>query len=73
MYNISYSLVGNAGTADKIVNESFMIVFEKIYAFQGLADFSSWLKRLVEDRSHETRSRNNISSPHLAMDKILVK
>lgn len=73
MFNISYNLVGNTVTADEIVKESFMIVFEKVNAFRGLADFTIWLKGVVEDRSVETWRRVNISEPGLVTDRALVK
>lgn len=71
MFNISYTLVGNVDAATKIVRECFIMFFDKIPAFQGLADSGLWLKGLVEDKSVETWRRNNISSP-IMTNKMLV-
>lgn len=73
MFNISYGLVRNAGDADEIVKESFMLVFGKTGAFQGLAEFIARLKWYVENRSVETWRKNNVPSPGLVTDRVLVK
>lgn len=61
MYNISLRIVKDPETAEDVMQESFLVAFERIRAFSGRASFITWLKKLVEDMSIETWRKNNIA------------
>jgi RNA polymerase sigma-70 factor (ECF subfamily) len=72
MFNISIRLVQNAITADEIVRESFIGIFDKLHYFKAQADLISLIRKQVEERSAEAWKRNNVSFPGLVTDRLLV-
>lgn len=73
MFNISFSLVRNADAADEVVNESFLVVFDKISSHKVSTDFLTLLTKHVQDRSIETWRKSNVPFPGFIAEKILVK
>jgi RNA polymerase sigma factor (sigma-70 family) len=51
MYNSSFRIVNDKSVAEDIMQESFLSAFEKIDTYSGCVSFSTWLKRIVINRS----------------------
>jgi RNA polymerase sigma-70 factor (ECF subfamily) len=47
MYNICLRITGNSLEAEDVLQEAFLIVFEKIESYRNEAAFGAWLKRIV--------------------------
>jgi RNA polymerase sigma-70 factor (ECF subfamily) len=62
VYAIAFRVVGNAGDALDIVQESFALVFRKLEGFRGGALFSTWLFRIVVNCSIDHRRKRGAAS-----------
>ncbi len=51
MLNTSYRIVGNAATAEDIVQEAFLAAFRRIKTFKAEVTFGAWIKRIVINHS----------------------
>jgi len=51
MYNVSIRIVGHAGEAEDILQDSFVEAFKRITDFREESTFGAWLKRIVVNRS----------------------
>lgn len=56
-YAIAFRVVGNAGDALDVVQESFALVFRKLEGFRGGSLFSTWLFRIVVNCSIDHRRK----------------
>ena len=59
MYNPSLNITNDPILTEDIVQESFLVAFEKIGSFSGSISFYAWLKRIVENLSIEILSSGN--------------
>ncbi len=50
-YNLALRLLGNAATAEDIVQEVFLKLMSMLRSFRGEAPFGAWLKRLTVNAS----------------------
>lgn len=57
VYAIAFRVLGNAGDALDVVQESFALVFRKLATFRGGSLFSTWLFRIVVNASIDHRRR----------------
>jgi RNA polymerase sigma-70 factor (ECF subfamily) len=51
MYNISFRMLNHTADAEDIMQESFLIAFQKIHTYRGEVSFGAWLKRIVINKS----------------------
>lgn len=51
MYNVALRILNDVGEAEDVMQDSFLIAFEKLSSFKGNASFGSWLKRIVINNS----------------------
>ena len=61
-YAIAFRVVGNAGDALDVVQESFALVFRKLEGFRGGSLFSTWLFRIVVNCSIDHRRKRGAGS-----------
>ena len=59
VYAIAFRVLGNAGDALDVVQESFALVFRKLATFRGGSLFSTWLFRIVVNSSIDHRRKRN--------------
>lgn len=57
---IARRYMGNAETAEEVVNDSFFKVFTKIHLFQGGQPFRPWMRRIVVNTAID-RLRSNMN------------
>ena len=57
VYAIAFRVLGNAGDALDVVQESFALVFRKLSTFRGGSLFSTWLFRIVVNSSIDHRRK----------------
>ena len=62
VYSIAYRITCNAVDAMDVVQESFGLVFRKLDSFRSGSLFSTWLFRIVVNRSIDLRRRENSRS-----------
>jgi DNA-directed RNA polymerase specialized sigma24 family protein len=61
MYDISLNIVNDPHEAEDIMQESFMIAFEKIGFFSGASSFMTWFKIFITNRSNDwSRNKCNL-------------
>jgi DNA-directed RNA polymerase specialized sigma24 family protein len=60
MFDLSLGIVNDPNEAEDIVQESFLVAFEKVGALLGMTSFSTWLKKLVRDLSIDSWRKNNV-------------
>jgi DNA-directed RNA polymerase specialized sigma24 family protein len=58
MFNTSLRIVKDPVKAEDIMQESFLVAFEKIGTCSGNVSFGAWLKGIVQNRSTETAGEN---------------
>ncbi len=51
MLNTSYRIVGSQETAEDVLQESFVEVFNKIQSFRGESTIGAWIKRITINKS----------------------
>lgn len=51
MFNTSLRIVNDTAEAEDIMQESFLVAFQKIDTYSGVGSFGSWLKRIVVNNS----------------------
>jgi RNA polymerase sigma-70 factor (ECF subfamily) len=51
MYNTSLRIVNDTAEAEDIMQESFLVAFQKLHTWSGEGSFGSWLKRIVVNNS----------------------
>ena len=59
VYAIAFRVLGNAGDALDVVQESFALVFRKLDSFRGGSLFSTWLFRIVVNSSIDHRRKHS--------------
>lgn len=59
MYNISFRIVNDLIEAEDIMQESFMVAFEKMGTYSGTVSFGAWLKKIVQNRSIDSWRKNS--------------
>ena len=69
MFNISLNIVNDREKAEDIMQESFLLAFEKIYSFSGRTSFIKWLIMMVQDLSIECWRRQNVLSSDMLTGK----
>jgi RNA polymerase sigma-70 factor (ECF subfamily) len=67
-YAIAFRVVGNAGDALDVVQESFALVFRKLEGFRGGSLFSTWLFRIVVNCSIDHRRKRGTGTEPAAGD-----
>jgi RNA polymerase sigma factor (sigma-70 family) len=50
MYSLAYRMVGNAATAEDMVQDSFLRVMDKISQFRGESSFWWWVRRILSNQ-----------------------
>lgn len=65
MYNVSYRFLNDTMEAEDIMQESFLVAFQKMHTFKrkskydkDIVPFGSWLKRIVINRSINQLRKN---------------
>jgi len=51
MYNTSYRILKDSAEAEDVMQEAFLVAFQKIEEYKGDATFGAWLKRIVINRA----------------------
>ena len=72
MYNTSFRIVKHSGTAEDVMQESFLKAFTKLHSFKGEVTFGAWLKRIVINNSiyhYRKQQKKN----EVALDEVLYK
>ena len=70
MYNTCYRITGDEMEAEDIMQESFLVAFEKINTYKGEVSFGAWLKKIVINKSLDTIKKKKIELVPID-DKIL--
>ncbi len=60
MYNTSLRIVKDSMEAEDIMQESFLVAFEKINSYSGKVSFGSWLRKIVKNNSIDFLNKKNI-------------
>jgi RNA polymerase sigma-70 factor (ECF subfamily) len=50
IYNLAYRMVGNSTDAEDLLQEVFLLVYNKMASFQGQAALGTWLYRIATNR-----------------------
>lgn len=50
LYNLAYRMVGNPTDAEDLLQEVFLLVYNKLESFQGQAALGTWLYRIATNR-----------------------
>lgn len=50
MYNLAYRMVGNASDAEDLLQEIFLLAFNKLSSYQGQSALGTWLYRVATNR-----------------------
>ena len=69
MYNISLRILKDSYEAEDVMQESFLIAFEKLGTFKGEVTFGAWLKRIVINKSI-THLRKNSKYQTVTLDVV---
>jgi hypothetical protein len=59
MYNSSLVIVNDPAETEYIIQESFFAAFEEIGNFSGSMSFGSWLLKIVQNRTLDTRQKKH--------------
>ncbi|MET2985107.1 RNA polymerase sigma factor [Aureibaculum sp. 2308TA14-22] len=59
MYNAAVRVLKDSFEAEDVMQESFLIAFEKLSTFKGEVAFGAWLKRIVINKSITQLRKNN--------------
>jgi RNA polymerase sigma-70 factor (ECF subfamily) len=60
LFNLAYRMVGNASDAEDLLQEIFLVAYNKLSTYQGQAALSTWLYRVATNRCLDyLRSRAN--------------
>ncbi len=60
LFNLAYRMVGNASDAEDLLQEIFLVAYNKLSTYQGQAALSTWLYRVATNRCLDyLRSRSN--------------
>ena len=51
MHNTSYRILKDSAEAEDVMQEAFLVAFQKIEEYKGDATFGAWLKRIVINRA----------------------
>lgn len=51
MYNTAFRILKNSAEAEDIMQEAFLVGFQKISDYKGDASFGAWMKRIVINRA----------------------
>jgi RNA polymerase sigma-70 factor (ECF subfamily) len=57
MFNVSLRIVKDTMEAEDIMQESFLVAFEKINTFSGAVAFGAWLRKIVQNKSLDALKR----------------
>ncbi|MCA8977957.1 MAG: sigma-70 family RNA polymerase sigma factor [Planctomycetes bacterium] len=69
VHAIAFRMTGSSADALDIVQDSFALVFRKLQTFRGGSLFSTWLFRIVVNRSIDQR-RRAVSRPLLDLEQL---
>lgn len=58
MYNVCIRMAGNRTDAEDILQESFLIAFDKLHQLKEAAQFGGWLKRIVVNECIKYSKKN---------------
>ncbi len=50
MYNLAYRMVGNPSDAEDLLQEIFLLAFNKLSSYQGQSSLGTWLYRVATNR-----------------------
>jgi RNA polymerase sigma factor (sigma-70 family) len=65
MYNIAIRFTNNKMDAEDILQDSFVMAFEKLPGLQDTASFPAWLKKIVVNKCIDQIRKNRISFENL--------
>ena len=68
VYNAVLRLIGNTAEAEDIVQESFVVAFERIEQFKMTGGFRPWVKRIAINKSVDLIRKRRISLVELEPD-----
>jgi RNA polymerase sigma factor (sigma-70 family) len=61
MYNTSLRILGDAGEAEDIMQESFFKAFDKISTYRNEVSFGAWLRRIVVNASIDALKKRRLT------------
>jgi RNA polymerase sigma-70 factor, ECF subfamily len=70
VFHHAIRLLGNAAEAEEVVQEVFLVMYEKAHTFRGEAAFTTWLFRLTANAAL-SRLRRRKRSKEVAMEEYL--
>ena len=68
VYNVSYRIIGEPGTAADATQEAFISAYQKLHQFRG-GSFKAWLLRIVTNATYDELRRRK-RRPQASLDKI---
>jgi len=57
-YSIAMSIIKNEFYAEEIIQDSFIIAYDKLHTFKGTSKFSTWLFRIVLNESFKLAKKH---------------
>jgi RNA polymerase sigma factor (sigma-70 family) len=69
MFNTSLRIVNDTAEAEDVMQESFLVAFQKLHTWSGEGSFGSWLKRIVVNNSLDVLRK---SKPVISLDETTV-
>ena len=66
LYRLAFRFTRDPGTADDIVQETFMKAYQKLDTFEGRSSFRSWIFRIaINNSKNQIRSNSRIDSTEI--------
>ncbi len=72
MFNTCYRIVNDKVQAEDIMQEAFLVAFDKIESYEGKVSFGAWLKKIVVNKSIDYIRKNKFNFEDFEEDKILI-
>ena len=70
MYNTSLRIVNDTMEAEDIMQEAFLLAFQRILTYTGQGSFGSWLKRIIINKSLDALRKRKIQSVSIEDEKL---
>ena len=70
MYNTSLRIVNDTMEAEDIMQEAFLLAFQRIHTYTGQGSFGSWLKRIIINKSLDALRKRKIQSVSIEDEKL---
>lgn len=69
MYNVSLRIVNHTQEAEDIMQEAFILAFDKLHSYSETVSFGAWLKRIVVNLSIDYLRKKKIDFEEIDLNK----